>query len=211
MAIDINPIVDRALPTEALVCRFPSLREISVAHADVVKRYSDELSERPALDENPPFSSVEAEAMREAVDFYELVVKDGRYVSLLATDPKAAANLLGADVSDEVISNLSKLREGMFLRCTSEQMGLYAGIAATIVIGVFLGIVGGKLVTVVMNPRPNPDPGSGPDPGPDPGPDGGDGFRMVGEGKHANDLSSGTASPIGRGFVFLDHSGLAKL
>ncbi len=39
----------------------------------------------------------------EALDFYNAVVADGRYVDLLRESPKEAADQLGMDISDEVL------------------------------------------------------------------------------------------------------------
>lgn len=95
-----------SLPSAEMVRRFPSLRRAAVLQQELVQDTYLDLSEQ--LERNSETFGNDPEAAREAFDVYNRVVKDGRYVSLLATDPAKAAKLSDIALSREALGIIKK-------------------------------------------------------------------------------------------------------
>lgn len=109
--IETRFIVSHALPSEAQLRRFPSLRGITARNQEIVESlYTDALN-NSCWHENEVIARADGETAREALKFYNTVVKDGRYVAVLGSDPKAAADLLNLSVSERAIDLVKEAQQ----------------------------------------------------------------------------------------------------
>ena len=95
-------VVEQTLPSEDLVRRYPVLRNIKSTKLRMIEdALADAAAKHASQPDFAPSRFTEKE-MREAVDFYNHVVRDGRYIGILGTDPEGAAKLLGIPISAKI-------------------------------------------------------------------------------------------------------------
>ncbi len=95
-------VIEQALPSKEFLRRYPVLRNIQSAKLRLIEDALAGAESRHASQPDfAPSSFTEAET-REAVEFYNHVVRDGRYIGILGTDPAGAAKLLDVPLSDKV-------------------------------------------------------------------------------------------------------------
>jgi hypothetical protein len=190
---DVQIIIEQALPTAAQLRKYPILQHMASMKMAMVEDVLKQRSEA-GLEVDPAAAGFSESLVREAVDFYNLVVRDGRFVSLLGTDARAAANLLGVTISDGVLAVLAAARRGAagpggplrdYLEAYefADPVDIAIGIAVGIGIGII--IIGASISAVGPHdggpdggpPDGGPPDGGRPDGGPADGgpPDGGDG------------------------------------
>jgi hypothetical protein len=74
---------------------------------------------------------ISPETAKEALDFYNAVVIDGRHIELLRSDPAEAARRLGLSVKSEI---LDVLRQGTALRGAKSRVNEYTIVTAIVII-----------------------------------------------------------------------------
>jgi hypothetical protein len=120
---------------DELVSKWPRLR--TVVTPEQVSLGMDALRRRVAAGDID--LQTEEAAAREAVNLYNSVIADGRYVGMLLTDPKGAAEHLGQSVSAE---GAELLRRAVSLDPTfAEQQGAALSPVGEVFIIVFIAIV----------------------------------------------------------------------
>ena len=96
-------ILHQQLFSDETVERFPSLRSTAARQYEVVDDLYRDMSSSRAWEENEVLRETSGEDATAALDFYNAVVEDGRYVALLATEPETVAGLLKKEVSGRTI------------------------------------------------------------------------------------------------------------
>lgn len=102
-------IIQQRLFSNETIERFPSLRSVAVRDYTLVDELYREISSSRAWDENEVLVGTSGEDAAAALEFYNAVVEDGRYVALLATEPETVARLLDWDVS---VGAVTIIKEG---------------------------------------------------------------------------------------------------
>jgi hypothetical protein len=95
-------VIEQALPSEELLRRYPVLRNLKSTKLRMIEDALAEAASRHASQPDFAPSRFTDEEIHEAVEFYNHVVRDGRYVGILGTDPHGAAKLLDVKLSDKV-------------------------------------------------------------------------------------------------------------
>jgi hypothetical protein len=153
---NIQLTVEQTLISEEILARYPGLRHLPSTRIAMIEDALEYIAQESHTSAGTLIDQVvkkfKQAPLEEAVNLYNHAVKDGRFISLLATDPKKAAELLELKVSDEavaalewIISRVDKAPSiaGFGPKPEVVPVAIPIGIGVAVVVGVAIG--GGAL------------------------------------------------------------------
>ena len=107
---NIQLTVEQTMMSEEILAKYPGLRHLPSTRIAMIEDALEYISQESHTSAGTLVDQVvkkfKQAPLEEAVNLYNHAVKDGRFISLLATDPKKTAELLDLRVSDDAVAAL---------------------------------------------------------------------------------------------------------
>ena len=164
---NIQLTVEQTMISEEILAKYPGLRHLPSTRIAMIEDALEYISQGSHTSAGTLVDQVVKQfkqaPLEEAVTLYNHAVKDGRFINLLATDPKKAAELLDLRVSDEAVAALewitSRVDKAPSITALGHKEGVVPEVGLYVAIGVVIAVVviaGGAAWWHTEPPKPKP-------------------------------------------------------